>query len=347
MGILKCGKCGVPRLISLMHRWRDDGVLESRMGAARGVFIEKDAFTGSLDRVEKALGVPIDHIIIDAKRRDAKLYVDDVVSGPIGALARLRPLRRLGYTIMIHQAAAIGLAKARILEYKPGVRFAGCARPAYHDVLFVGDVCGAYESIERKRGRPAYGVIGDTLYMELLPDESLPDEERLELEKTPEVPARADHVRCPSCGVPRHMAGFRWALKEGRIYDRNTGEWIIYIDVEGLNTILRELEEELGETIPGLVAEHSFHYYRGILKGCAGAGFSDLAFLKARGLGVPEADDPTAEQLSAGIDIRNAFNAPIIAGMVAAVCGGDMPEYAWEVPEPGVVRVKVGKTREP
>lgn len=37
VGILKCAECGIPRLISLMHRWRDDGVLESRMGGARGI----------------------------------------------------------------------------------------------------------------------------------------------------------------------------------------------------------------------------------------------------------------------------------------------------------------------
>jgi len=325
-----------------MHRWRDDGIVESKMGAARGVFIERDAFTGTLDGIEEALGVPIDHIVIDAKRRDAKLYVDDVVSGLMGVMARLRPLRRLGYMIMIQQAAAIGLAKARVLEYEPGKKFTGMARPAYHPVLFVGDVCGAFESFERMRARPHYGVVGETLYMELYPDESLPSEDRLELEKTPEVSARADYDRCASCGVPRRMKELRWALKEGKIYDRNTGEWIIYIDVEGLNTILRELERELGETIPGLVADHAFGYYRRLLERSAGTGFSDLAFMKARGLGVPEAESPTPEQLAAGVDIRNALNAPMVAGMVAAVCGGDKPEFDWEIPEPGIVKVKVG-----
>ena len=137
------------------------------------------------------------------------------------------------------------------------------------------------------------------------------------------------------------MMDLRWELREGKIYDRNTGEWIIYIDVEGLNTLLRELEKELGETIPGLVADHSFSYYKSLMQRASGKGFSDLAFLKARGLGVPDVESPTAEQLADGVEIRNAFNAPMIAGMVAAACSGDKTEYSWEISEPGVVKVKI------
>lgn len=312
------------------------------MGAARGIFIERDAFTGALESIEEALGVPIDHIVIDAKRRDAKLYVDDVVSGTLGVVARLRPLRRLGYIIMIRQAAAIGLAKAGLVQYRPGEKFVGRANPVYHPVLFTGDVCGAYESLERKRSRPEYGIVGDTLYIEISAHETLEAEERLELEKTPVVPARVDYHRCSACGVPRDMTGLRWALREGKIYDRASGEWVIYINVEGLNTILRELENELGETIPGLVAGHAFRYYRALKERAAGATLSDLSFMKARGLGVPEEESPSAERLKAGVEIRNAFNAPMVAGMVAAVCGGEDSGYTWEESEPGVVKVKVG-----
>ncbi len=342
MGIVACGECGIPRLISLMHRWRDDGVLESRMGRARGILVERGAFVGTLDRIEEALGVPIDRIVIEAKRRDAKLYVDDVVSGVVGSIARLRPLRRLGYEIMVRQVAAIGLARARVLEYEPGVRLSGWANPVYHPALFVGDVCGAFESLEEKRARPDYGKVGESLYIELRTDENLPDEERLEIERVPEVPARAEYERCGTCGVPSRVRDLRWEMRQGKIFDRNTGEWVIYIDVEGLNAILRELEKELGETIPGLIAEHSFRYYTRLIRNYPGAGFSDLSFMKVRGMGVPETDRPTREQMAAGVRILNPFNGPMIAGIVAAVCGGVEGGFEWESPEPGVISVKVG-----
>jgi len=30
MSLTRCGVCGVPKRIAFMHRWKDNGVLESR-----------------------------------------------------------------------------------------------------------------------------------------------------------------------------------------------------------------------------------------------------------------------------------------------------------------------------
>jgi hypothetical protein len=53
---------------------------------------------------------------------------------------------------------------------------------------------------------------------------------------------------------------------------------VIYINVEGLNAILRELEEEIGEQIPEFVAEHAFRFYSGMKSTYPGSYFEDLAF---------------------------------------------------------------------
>ncbi|NPV58687.1 MAG: hypothetical protein HPY75_03360 [Actinobacteria bacterium] len=336
-----CSACGVPNRIAFMHRWREDGVLESRMGRARGIFIERDAFAGVLERMEEALGIPIDHILIDAKRRDAKLYVDDVLSGLAGRIVRLRPFRRLGYIVMVRQAATIGLAKAQLLSYRAGKKFIGRASPVYHPVLFVGDVCGAFESLEGKRAKPVYGSIGEAWYSELYPDENVPHEERLELEKTPEVPARAGYERCAKCGVPLGIGNYRWDLGQGKIFDQATGEWLIYINVEGVNTVLRELEREIGEEIPRMVYEFTVDFYSRLAREYPGSFLSDLAFMKLRGFGVPERDDPGEEELGKGNLVRNAFNAPMVAGMVAAVYRGQGGRFDWEVPERGTVLVRM------
>ncbi|MEW6555172.1 MAG: hypothetical protein AB1384_12915 [Actinomycetota bacterium] len=302
--------------------------------------MERKVFAGALEHIEESLGVPIDHIIIDAKRRDAKLYVDDIVSGPFGVIARLRPFRRLGYLIMIRQAAMIGLAKAELLKYRPGKKFIGRVESVYHPILFVGDVCGAFESLEKIRARPIYGPIGEAWFSELYVDETLPKEDRLELEKTPEAPARAAFERCQGCGVPLGTGNFRWDTAQAKIIDQTTGEWIIYINVEGLNTILRELQQELGDGISRMVARHSFETYRGLMRKHPSSYLDGLSFMKLRGFGVPENEAPSRQDLEAGLTVRNPFNAPIVAGLVAAVCGDDCADFTWETTEPGVLLVR-------
>ncbi|MDY6795500.1 MAG: hypothetical protein SWK76_09535 [Actinomycetota bacterium] len=304
--------------------------------------IEKEVFSGILESIEDKLGVPIDHIIIDAKRRDAKLYVDDILSGVLGKVIRQPWLRVFGYKIMILQASYIGLAKMRLLSYKPGRRFIGVVESVYHPALFMGDVCGAFESLEGVRAKPEYGRVGDNWYMELTPSGEYPGEDRLELEKLPEVPARAGYDRCPECGVPRNIGDtLRWEPRRGKIVDKVTGKWIIYVDVEALDAILRELAKELGEEIDAQGVERSFKIYRDLKKEFPGSHLENLAFLKDRGLGVPASEDPGPDELKAGLEIRNAFNGPILAGLVAALYGGDDPDYAWDNLKPGVVRITV------
>jgi hypothetical protein len=63
--------------------------------------------------------------------------------------------------------------------------------------------------------------------------------------------------------------------------------------------------------------------------------------MKLRGFGVPDKEAPSRQDLESGLAVRNPFNAPIVAGLVAAVCGGDEAEFTWETPEPGVLLVKV------
>lgn len=108
-------------------------------------------------------------------------------------------------------------------------------------------------------------------------------------------------------------------------------------------TILRELENELGEDIPEMVSRFTFDFYKTLVeeRKTSESYFPDLSFMVPRGFGVPEKFRPTPAELEDGVRILNGFNGPIIAGLVAAVRGGDDPDFSWETPEPGVVLVRV------
>ena len=51
----------------------------------------------------------------------------------------------------------------------------------------------------------------------------------------------------------------------GKIVDRLTGEWLIGTQVDGINAVMRALEDELGEGIPRLIAGFTRDFYRGLI----------------------------------------------------------------------------------
>ncbi len=341
MALMNCRECGLPKMVAYMHRWRDDGVVESKLMGLRGVLVERELIVDILDEIGVFLGISIDQIVVEAKRRDAKLYVDDVLSGWMGRLARFPLFRKLAYLITIRQAAMIGLGKFQLLHYRPGRYLIGRAKTVYHPSLFVGDVCGAFESIEGVRAKPFFNYLGEHIYVEVSPWKDAPVEERLYMEKLPVIPAQAGFERCSSCGVPREVRNFSWRPAEGKIIDGTTGEWIIYVDVEGINAVFRELERELGEEIPRVIAESSFRFYREMIDRHPQAPLSRLGFMKARGFGIPENENPSEEEIGERLVVKNPFSIPIVAGMVAAHFAEGQKDFGWEVSSEGTLEVLI------
>ena len=340
--MLRCRDCGVPRLFSLGNKWTDDGILLSMpRGLLRLVMMEREHMVEIFLGIEEKLGFPIDKIIIEAKRKDARVYVQDVIPPLLGRLLRFPPLRRFAYYAMIKQASLIGLGKVKLLEHRRDRKLVGRIYPVYYHALFSGDAWGAFETFEGLKAKLAYGFLGEELFINIMASEDAPVEERLQLREIPVTPARVDYERCRVCGLPRELSNFRWEPETGRMFDDRTGEWFFIQGIRALDAVLRELEYELGEEIPHLVSELTWKFFRR-LKSEHPQCFKDLGFMRVRGIGVPENESPTPTELAAGVDILNGFNGPILAGMVAAICGGDGPVWSWEAPAEGTIRVKVG-----
>lgn len=325
----KCAECGVPKRVGAKHRWKDNGVIVAKGSDMRGVWMEGDLLSAVLGGIEERLGIPIDHIIIDAKRRGAKIYVDNVLAGPLGKALRLKRLRKLAYDYMIKQAEAIGLAQPRILSYKPGQHLVLEALNVYNNAIFTGDVCGAFESIEGTRAKAEYeeGSEKTTIRIETWHD--APDEERLWIDYGDPLPAQAGFSRCSSCGTPKGASRWQWNLEQGRVIDGSSGAWLIFIDIGGINAVFRELERELGEEIPQVMMDSARRFYAGLREKGAKEAHGDLSFLALRGFGVPVPHAPTREDLANGIKVLNPFNMPIVAGAVAGIMADGEEKVGW------------------
>lgn len=339
--MIKCGECGVPRVFSYTTHWTDDGVILSMpRGLIRLLFMEREHMVAVFRAIEEKLGLPIDHIITEAKRKDAWTYVQDVLPPVVHEWVRKPFLRRLAYLAMIKQAATIGLGKAKLLEYREGRLLVGKISPVYYHALFAGDALGAFETFEGRRAELSYAFLSSEMFLRIEASENAHVSERLELKETPIVKAQADFQRCSRCVAPSELAHFRWDAASGKIVDERTGEWFFVQGTRALDAVLRELEFELGEEIPHLVAEATWSFFRRLKEKNPDA-FEDLSFLKIRGMGVPDKLQPSEEDLRDGLDVRNGYHGAILAGMVAAVYEGEKPSWEWESPSPGVIRVRL------
>lgn len=341
MGLSKCGMCGVPRQVILTNRWREDGIIETKpVGTREVVFLERELVVEVFQGIQDKLGIPIDRIVMEAKRKDALLYADGVLTGVLGIL-RWKPLRRSAYRFLINQSAAIGLGHIELLDYRPGSRLFGRADPVYHRALFTGDVAGGFESIERKRAGVITREEDGWFILELRTTEEAGEEDRLIPVESKAVKTKAEYERCGSCGVPREISRFRWVKEKGQIIDTATGEWVFVIGRGGIGAVIRELREELGEEIPRLVAEHTRRFYRRLMEKQRGEAFNDLSFMGPRGMGVPVPVNIADADPALGVSVFNPFNPPMVAGMVAAVSGAGQDAFDWEEEREGVMAVRM------
>lgn len=341
MALRTCGGCGIPKAIIKRLQWRDNGLLEMKPNDLRVNWIEGDFYMSIQEGIEELLGISIEYIIINAMNNLAKRATDDILSGLPGKIVRLRPFRRLAFQYIIKEGHILGLIKGELVKYRPGKEVRIKCEYLAQSVYMAGNALGAFRSIEGMNGVVNCEKKGDYYYIEIHASKDAPIEERLRLDPPPVIDAQVSFERCPVCRAPREMSRFRWDLEDGKITEESTGKLLGLGEVYGLNATLREIEEELGDEVPQWVADNTRKFYHRLIAEHPDAPFTDLSFMEAKGYGVPEIKNPTPEDLASGVRIRNPFCLPAVAGMVAAVCGGEDSDFEWSSPEEGVLSVTV------
>ena len=336
-----CSGCGTPKAIIRRLQWKDNGLMELKSGGLRVNWIEGNFYASIQEGIEQLLGISIEYIIINAMNNLSKRATDEILSGLLGKIVRLRPFRRLAFQSIIKEAHILGLIKGELLKYRPGkeliIRCEYVAQPVY----MAGNAIGAFRSIEGVNGIVRCEKGGDYYFIEIHASEDAPLEERLRLDPPPVIDAQVSYERCPVCRTPLSISRFHWNLENGKITEEGSGEPLGLGEVYALNATLREIEEELGDEVPRWVAENTRKFYRNLIAKHPDTPFKDLSFLEAKGYGVPEIKNPAPEDLASGVRIRNPFCLPVVAGMVAAVYGGDGCDFDWSSPEEGVISVTV------
>ena len=337
-----CKECGVPLDISKSHIWEEHGRILSHDASQRLIIVERKIIDGILEKVAVKVGKDVEKIFIYAKAFDASQYVRSMMVGWRKIATGYPLVRRPFYELLCDRARILGMADARLLDYRKGREVKISCTQCYNRTFFAGDILGAVYAGENKEA--AIEVVendGEIVYTAtVLENDRCEAIERYAFSWEVPLPGYISYKRCKRCGIPFSVSFFSWDIPSGLMVDTHNGEQVTLIDVAGMNAAYSEVKAKHGSWVDEFLASEIKTMVDGILPDLVWKRrrteerIRDLFFLAYRGMGNPIFTEPTADGIRARIE--NPFNYPIVAGIAASFLARGKPmAFDWERSMPG------------
>lgn len=260
-GVRACSSCGVPRRITREHVWLENGTIVQRKNPDhRMVFIETGNIAAMFEGVEELIGMSIQHIIQEAKRRATCDFIDHMLPGAVKAVVRLVGVRPVIRNV-ISLGSVMGYGKMELVSVRrvhgKGDFVTLRVKDIYSLPLFCGDFTGTFNAVDRREVSVTYSEIAPDEYEVTAHISVLPLELQERLQAAPYAGKRGGEglPACPECGGPQALSQYMWDTEKGIIVNRERGRRMALLGPAALDAIITELENELGDTIPAAVIE--------------------------------------------------------------------------------------------
>ncbi|MBN1289924.1 MAG: hypothetical protein JXA49_09845 [Actinobacteria bacterium] len=344
--------CGTPKTLGEFFRWREEGIIGLRFGkSARLAIIEVGIYDSLFEKVERIMGKPVKHIILESQKKAAiKMFEDlpEIVPG-YGSLKNFNPVRQLTVRFYKIIAPLLGLGQFESIEYHPGkLGRVKIINPHNIDMLSAS-ITGAIECLEGIPYDSGIEVLGENKYLVTITPSANKNEatERLEFNFPRLIPGKTKLANCTRCGVPLVVSErFKWDIEKGTLIDKRTGARLHIATIELLTTVFRELAVELGNEVNDLLVEAQVDWtlkYRGLLGISEGANLEDIYSEYLRDLPVYGRGNfvsMTTDDSKTTIVVENPFQPELLAGSLKGffqVIKRKSCEVTWESPSEGVL----------
>jgi hypothetical protein len=339
-------------MISAELNWGDNGVISiSYSPKARMVFYESGNIDNLFRGVEELIGMPIEHMVMERKRRDTRRFMQRLFPEQIISSASILGEERVDKVSLVEPGRRKELLKfgevlnsqatTRGTVYGYGdIRFSDLwelwdtfpwrtqiIRNPYSVIFFSADMLATVEAFEQRDMRVKYEKIWDDIYLMSTRPGEHPIElaERLKRKGYETKPGDISYERCSECGVPQGVARCRWNLEEGTIIEPDTERRMAFFDPAAMDTVFDDVEAELGESVPEAVIEAQRRY--GKLSMSADnwnrSGYDFKTWAALRGLGNIAAFKADEKRLT--LTLENPSMHLAMVGMAIALY-----ELAWE-----------------
>ncbi|MBN2025547.1 MAG: hypothetical protein JW854_02120 [Actinobacteria bacterium] len=256
-----CPECGVPRRFTKEHMWLNNGTIVQRKNPEhRMIFIENENIVSTFRGVEEIIGMSIERIIIEAKRRASYDFVDHMLPAPVKAIVRL-----IGVKPVIRNVTTLGMVMGYGDMHLESIRRAHDegdyitihCRELYSIPLFSGDFAGTFNAVDRREVGITYEEIGPDEYLITghITPHPLELRERLQTMEYSHKEGDIEFEPCPRCGSPMILSRYKWHADRGVILNRTSGRRMAAMGPAALDAIIMELEKELGDTVPRAIVE--------------------------------------------------------------------------------------------
>ncbi len=359
-------------MISRELEWGNNGVITLRRSPNNRMILYESRVIDNLFRgIEELIGVPIEHIVIESRRREVKKYIErslspemraaverareayagGLSSAPPEEAGALREITRAITTNIIEIGRIYGYGDSRPSDlWEKGDPFpwrSNIVRDPYSIPFWAADALGSNEAIEGIDQWVRYEHLGEGTYLFV----TYPAEHPLELKerlKKKRYPFKAGDIvfeRCDGCGLPVELGRYEWRPDKGIINDPDNGWRMAIYGPSALEAVLDDLEAELGEEIPAAVIEAERRFVKERAKKRnwrrGGTTFNRLSAL--RGMGNITRFEADEKHLS--LLIENACLPLLMVGMAQAIyelaLNSEKSVYEYHLGEDGDLSITV------
>lgn len=254
-----CKECGAPITISHEHIWTSDGrVLQRRNPEHRLIFYETSAIETLFSNLEGLLGVSLEKIIVESKTKATRDYIEGMLKGAKRILTKNNITAKLVLNKVINVGRLFGYGSISLDEFRLNEYARIKVANIYNKNLQIGDMRGTFEAICKIPSSYKYREEGRTSIIEVFADAEASDEQvasRLERRIRPVKQGDIKLNRCSICGLPSGIGLHKWNISEGTIVSSISKIRMSIFGPEGIESIFREIENEIGPEIPASVIE--------------------------------------------------------------------------------------------
>ncbi len=258
-----CPQCNTPFHITREHRWLSSGVIvQANDTRNRLAFMESENLDALYRGIGELIGMPIEHIVIEASRRATRGYISRMVPEETKRMVQERTIDpKILIDASFRLARLMGYGNASLVEYRiertdDDYMIVRVSDP-YSALLWYGNFAGTFEAIAGRDVGVEYKEISPGLFEATIRPSEHPAElqERLPMHPFKHADGDFELERCGTCGGPLALSAYDWDLEQGIIRSSSTGRRMALLGPHMVDPTFQELQRELGDDIAQVVIE--------------------------------------------------------------------------------------------